>query len=182
VDAMPSTDLRPGDRIPMSWEEYEALGDEVRGEYIDGELIVSAFPSRTHQQIIGRLLSKISAVLPDDAEVITHWGWKPASDEFGPDVMVYAATTEEQRLTTTPHLAVEVLSDDRAADTIRKFAKYAAAGLERYWIVDPVGPVIIEYRLDGDAYRETARHRPGSEATLDVGPASVTVDPADLLA
>ena len=86
-----------------------------------------------------------------------------------------------KRLTSIPYLAVVVLSSDLTADTIRKFAKYAAAGLERYWIIDPEGPVVIVYHLEGSVYVEQARHGPGTTVDLDVGPARVTFDPADLL-
>ena len=37
--------LRPGDRVAMSWDEYETLSpDSVRGEYVDGELVMSPPP------------------------------------------------------------------------------------------------------------------------------------------
>lgn len=114
-------------------------------------------------------------------KAITGWGWKPGPDEFGPDVLVFDPPGDVTRLTSTPHLAVEVLPSDRAADTIRKFAKYAAAGLERYWIIDPEGPVIVEYRLEEGTFREISRHEAGSLATLDVGPATLAIDPADPL-
>jgi Uma2 family endonuclease len=98
-----------------------------------------------------------------------------------PDLTVFDHPSDIKRLIGIPYLAVEVLSTDRAADSIRKFAKYAAAGLERYWIIDPDGPVIIVYNLTGAVYVEQARHGPGAEVELDVGPTRVTLDPGDLL-
>jgi len=53
--------------------------------------------------------------------------------------------------------------------------------VERYWIIDPEGPEIIVHRLINGVLVEQDRHRPGTEVTLDVGPADVTFDPADLL-
>ena len=48
-----------------------------------------------------------------------------------------APTSEESPAQFLPHLVVEVLSSDPARDIIRKATKYAAAGVERYWIFDP---------------------------------------------
>lgn len=95
--------------------------------------------------------------------------------------MVFDDTHEDLRLTATPHLVVEVLSTDPARDLNRKAAKYATAGLERYWIVDPDGPIVIIHELSNGVLVEASRHDPDKPATLDVGPATVTFDPADLV-
>ena len=86
------------------------------------------------------------------------------------------------RLTQIPHLAIEILSSDPARDLIRKSAKYAAAGLVHYWVVDPEVLEIVEYRLpDGEStYREAARHFGASQATLDIGVCRVTLVPDNL--
>lgn len=170
-----------GERIAMSWDDYLGLDDTVRAEYYDGHAVVSPSANGHHQDIGLNLAIIIKPALPEPTAVRLEWGWRPKPGiEHIPDLVVFDRT-DEPFLTATPHLVVEVLSDDRGRDLVRKFQLYAEAGAPRYWVIDPDGPVLTAFRLERGAFRQTARVVGDDEAELDLGPCSLRIVPASLL-
>ncbi|WP_328291737.1 Uma2 family endonuclease [Kineococcus sp. NBC_00420] len=155
----------------LTWEEYAALPEDPRTEYVDGHLVVSPSPTGQHQKISFRLQAA--------------WGWKPTADEFIPDVIVFDRETKElgsdARFTRIPALVIEILSSNRSDDLLKKMHKYATAGLPRYWILDPLVETLTTYAsLDGVS-APTAVHGRDETPELDLGIATMRLDVAELL-
>jgi Uma2 family endonuclease len=169
-------------RTRLSRDQYLALPDDIRGEYVDGFLVVAPSPSQVHQRVCSRLAVLLEAALPPGYRAIAGWAWQIGADEYIPDVMVYQDTDESARYTGTPQLAVEVLSGNRSADLVIKATKYAAAGLGRYWVLDPAERALVAFILDGAVYRIEQTVTAATPATLITGVADVVIDLAALLA
>lgn len=169
-------------RIPMSWDDYLALDDTVRGEYYEGALVVVPLPSQRHQLIQYELHKLIEQHLRPGTQVIQGWGWSPEGvrEELGPDLMVHEVTAEQRNFSGVPDLVVEILSTNRRDDLVAKLNRYAQWGAPSYWIVDPRDHQILTHQLRDGYFVETGRFT-GGHAELTYGDVSVPVDVDELL-
>jgi len=125
-------------RLRMSWEDYVALPDEVRAEWVDGEVVVSPRPSLRHGVVVTRVGSLLQTALPALVTVSESGVWLPGNRLRGPDVMVLSSLHETTWAEEPPVIVVEVLSPStHREDTTRESGEYAEGGVGQYWVVDP---------------------------------------------
>ncbi|MFT4287955.1 Uma2 family endonuclease [Nocardioides sp.] len=90
--------------------------------------------------------------------------------------MVHAATNDQTRFTGIPLLCVEITSGNWTNDLILKRAKYAAARLHDYWVVDRRERVLRQYVLQGDLLAEARQLDGRGMAEARFAGRSVSVD------
>lgn len=177
-------DVETLERIPMSYEEYLALPERPRHEWVDGVAVVAAAPQPRHQLAVRAL-----AVLLDDelAELIVLDGVAvalPGDRERIPDITVVTALPAGRRVVDTPVLVVEVLSQStRSEDLIRKPPEYLEAGIAHYWVVD-VDARSIEVHVNADGLWQLLVTLDDAHPAAEVdvaGHGTVAVDLRDVL-
>lgn len=119
----------------------------------------------------------LESVVDPGFEVDEAWSWKPGRDEFVPDILVYASTEEQIRYTGTPMLVVEILSTSPVRDLVVKMNKYAAYGLDRYWILDPDKRELYVFARQNTNYElmQTVGREP-AEISFGAGMARIDLD------
>ncbi len=147
-----------------TYSDLASLPDDVIGELVDGELIVSPRPRPRHSNaatgVVGDLrhpfqsgrggpggwwiLLEPELHLVDDVLVPDVAGWRR---EHLPEI------SDEVGITVTPDWVCEILSPSTArTDLMVKLPIYAKRGVQTAWIVDPANRTLQVYRLEHGAW------------------------------
>jgi Uma2 family endonuclease len=133
---------------PMTEEEFVAWCDEdVKAEWVDGEVIIMSPSSSRHVRIVSWLdrVMGLFVGAHDLGEVFCGEftvRLAPLRRRRVPDLFFVATgrlgLVEENHFEGAPDLAVEVVSpDSKVRDRRDKYVDYEAAGVREYWIIDP---------------------------------------------
>ena len=148
----------------LSYAAYaEIPADGQRWEFLDGEVFVTPAPSLAHQFTVVRLVIFLDAHAahfgPDVTAFVSPTDVILSDSEIvQPDVVVARRGQFSKRgIEGAPLLLVEVVSPSRPAlDREIKWRRYAAHGVEHYWIVDPVARTVETWHLKDGRYELTA--------------------------
>ena len=149
-----------------TYQDYIALPEERRVELIDGRFYDMASPNSSHQIIIGQLHLQFSACVqehPGCMVLLSPMDVMLDEDEYTvvqPDLMVFCdlKRLRKGRVFGAPDLVVEIVSPGSGRrDYTLKVAKYLAAGVREYWIVDhKKGKVLVYFCDPQNSSEETA--------------------------
>lgn len=135
---------------------YQWLSDEVKAEFINGEVVVHSPVKRAHLIVSENLFSLLRTyVLMNQLGVVSVEKALIAlsRNDYEPDLCFWtneqaANFTEDTLFHPAPTLVVEILSNTtKANDKGVKFKDYAQNGIPEYWIIDPQGKTLEQYHL-----------------------------------
>ncbi len=132
---------------PITLSEWAALGEDVAGELVDGQLEEEEMPSFAHELCVGWLLQVLRMWLNPQGFVFASDSKYGVSETRGrkPDVSVYlpgrpAPGRRAAMSRRPPSIAVEVITPtprDQRRDRVTKLSEYARFGVPYYWLLDP---------------------------------------------
>lgn len=166
---METTLLPQTDRKLMSYEEYLAwVGEDIRAEWVNGEVIVFMPPKHWHQvlvvfldRVMGLFVQVFDLgylqVAPFELKI------KPDGPSREPDLMFLSKAhldrLTSERIVGPPDLIIEIISSDSVhRDRVDKFDEYEAGGVPEYWIIDnrPEQQRAWFYQLDSNGQYQAA--------------------------
>jgi Uma2 family endonuclease len=147
-------------------QDYKQLPEGSLYQLINGKLIMSPAPKRSHQKLAG-LIFKLIAVYLDcnPSGEVYHAPFDVYLDDENivqPDIC-FVSTINLSILTEdgaegVPDMVIELLSPSNAYYDLRaKLQLYEKYGVKEYFIVDPEDNMVIAYKLTEGRYKELYR-------------------------
>ncbi len=151
-----------------TYTDYAALPEGAPCQLIDGELVMSPSPNPDHQRVSQRLEHAIQEYLRSNR--IGEFFHAPLdvylSDQetYQPNILVVLnerrSIVTESKIEGAPDVVVEILSPSTGYyDLTHKKDAYAVAGVQEYWIVDPMEKWIEVFENSGGEFRLMDRQR-----------------------
>lgn len=132
----------------------DTLPADVRGEIIEGQLVVTPRPTNRHQLIVARLIVQFARA--QDCIALPEPELRLGGDVLVPDVAVWLRDFPADYATEPPEVVVEVLSPStRRYDREQKVARYAALGVPHVWLVDADERAIDSFSAGAGSIRAT---------------------------
>jgi Uma2 family endonuclease len=162
--------------VKMTAQQFIQMGEDpdgVRLELVNGEIAVSASPVPRHSYAIMQLAIILGNHINGHDLGELHSDVDTILDEYNvrrPDLLYFRkdrlAHIGEKAMLGPPDLAVEVISESSAKiDRVDKFEQYAAAGVQHYWIIDPIARSFEAFRIEGGTYVRVAQRRDHDEVS-----------------
>lgn len=156
-------DLQVPPRLRMSEEEFLAWCDkETLAEWVDGEVIVMAPVSGTHDSIQGWLRGLLEIYVDrrdlgviKGPEFMVRLALGRRRSRRMPDVLFVQKSRldiiKPNHVEGAPDLIVEIVSpDSESRDWRDKYLEYQEAGVREYWVFDPPSKHIEAYAQGAD--------------------------------
>jgi len=148
-------------RKKSTYEELYAVPENMVGEIIDGELVVSPRPARSHLFTASALSAKVITTY-QFGEGGGEGGWIILDEPevaFGEDILVpdlagwqkerFPVEEDHNWISAIPDWICEVLSPSTArTDRIKKMRIYARHRVPYIWLIDPLQMILEVYALE----------------------------------
>lgn len=134
-------------RERMSYEEWQALPENPKAEWVDGWAVWSLMPPTfAHGRSQAKLAIYFDRVLPQLFGCVeTLYRVAPHKVRL-PDFMLLTDETDAPEIEGEVVILVEVLSPStQGQDTVVKSDEYLRAGVRQYWLLDPDARTLAVY-------------------------------------
>lgn len=138
---------------------YEWMDDDMKAEFINGEVVVHSPALDRHTAAVGNLHRLLSTFV-DTNDMGTVRMEKAlvelTRNSYEPDVCFWgtekaSTINDDQLYYPAPDFVAEVLSKStKKHDRETKYEDYAAHGVTEYWLVDPIRHQVEQFRIDAD--------------------------------